>query len=143
MGRVDTMTIERIESWFYGALSTESCGKNRVPCDHLTFRWTEMAKEHIASVTNDAFELYIGYPNRWEFSIRREHARKLAWFILWRWWIVGEWFGIRRAVWYWLLHRRCERSNRLGKLFRAGVGPAVAEDDANSTELPKKEHVRR
>lgn len=108
----------RIENWLYTKLGGEWCGNVCPPADMETIHWTEMGCERVATITNDGFELSIGRPDEWWGSIRREHARRLAWFILWRWWIRGEWFGLRRAIWYWLLHRRCERSNRLGKMFR-------------------------
>jgi hypothetical protein len=82
----------------------------------MVMRWTDIMKcEKIAATCNDGFELMLGYPSNWEFSIRREDAMKLAWFIIrWR---IAEWFGLRRAIWYWLLHRRCERSNKMGRMF--------------------------
>lgn len=105
------------ENWFYEALGTDWCGNTTVPCDNMSLRWVEMGKQSIASVGNDGFELYLGGPNSWEWTVRREHALKLAWFII-RWRVFGEWLGIRRAIWYWLLHRRCERSNRMAREFR-------------------------
>jgi hypothetical protein len=107
----------RIENWLYRALGSEWCGNTIVPCDNLVLRWTEQGTESVAAVSDDAFVLYLGTPSRWEWSIRRQHVLRLAWFII-RWRIFGEWLGVRRAIWYWLLHRRCERSNRLAKLLR-------------------------
>lgn len=61
-------------------------------------------------VGNDGFELgawwYYDDANGREspaFSLNRGEAHRLAWFVL-RWWAV-EWFGLRRIVWYWALHR--------------------------------------
>ena len=107
-----------IENWFYHALSTEWCGNDCVPCDYKTLRFKDDGCERVASITNDGFEISIGRPDEWWGSIRRKNARRLAWFILWDWWIWGEWFGLRRTIWYWLLHRRCERSNKIAKLLR-------------------------
>jgi hypothetical protein len=59
----------------------------------------------VVHVSEDAFTLWIGSQDEWAFHMSRTEARKVAWFILWRWWIVGEWFGLRRAVWYWALRR--------------------------------------
>lgn len=60
---------------------------------------------HIATTdNNDGFELWIGYSHKWLFFTRAEHARKLAWFILWQWWAKGTWFGLKRKLWYWALH---------------------------------------
>lgn len=105
---------EGLEGVLYRALSTDFCGNDDVPCTHLTFEWKQNGCDYVASTLNDVFELGIGYPTEWHTTIRRENARQLAWFILWRWWIVGEWFGLRRAIWYWLLHRRCARWKKHG-----------------------------
>ena len=37
-----------------------------------------------------------------------EDFRKLALWYLWRW-AWGEWFGLRRSLFYWDLHRRCKK----------------------------------
>lgn len=37
------------------------------------------------------------------FALSRNEAHRLAWWIL-RWW-AAEWFGLRRAAYYWALHR--------------------------------------
>lgn len=62
--------------------------------------------------TNDAFEV-MGW-NYYDdmrqgdapsvaFALSRTEAHQLAWWIL-RWW-AAEWFGLRRAAYYWVLHR--------------------------------------
>jgi hypothetical protein len=116
-----------IENWLYEKLGGEWCGNVCPPGDMETLRWVEQGKECVASVWNDGFELMVGSPSRWEWSIRREYAPRLAWFILWHWWIRWEWFGLRRFLWYWLLHRKCERSNRLGKMFRERESASLNE----------------
>jgi hypothetical protein len=110
--------MKTVEDWFYEKLGYEWCGNVCPPADMLTLRWTEMGKESIAQVGNDGFELMLGTPSRWEWTVRREHAKTLAWFIIWRWWIRGEWMGVRRLLWYWLLRRRCGRSNKIGRMIR-------------------------
>ena len=66
---------------------------------------------------NDASEIWIEekeedavqmVSERWVFSCRAEHFRKMALWYLWRW-ASGEWFGLRRWLYYKDLHRRCER----------------------------------
>lgn len=53
---------------------------------------------------NDGHELWIGYNKAgWCFHCRAKDARKLAWFILWNWWIVSTWCGIKRKMWFWSL----------------------------------------
>jgi len=65
---------------------------------------------HVATTyNNDGFELWIGYRNAgWQHHSRAEHARRLAWFILWDWWIVSTWFGLKRKIWYWALSHKIE-----------------------------------
>jgi hypothetical protein len=60
----------------------------------------------IATTGNDGFELWLGYPHKWHAFYRSDHARRLAWFILWEWWIKGTWCGLKRNLWYWALHIR-------------------------------------
>lgn len=58
---------------------------------------------------NDAFDVFIfkdfddGSESR--FAISAEDFRKLALWYLWRW-AWGEWFGLRRWLFYWDLARR-------------------------------------
>ncbi len=107
--------FDRFADALYTLLGGEWCGTTCVPAGQITFRWEDMGCKRVASVTNDAFELYIGRPDEWWGSIRREQARRLAWFILWRWWVRGEWFGLRRAIWYWALNKRCARYRQMAK----------------------------
>lgn len=56
---------------------------------------------YVASTwVNDGFEIGIGYPSEWHAMYRDKDARKLAWFILWDWWAVATWFGLKRKIWY-------------------------------------------
>lgn len=59
------------------------------------------------------------------FSISRGEAHRLMWFIL-RWWAV-EWFGLRRKVWYWALHRSVERTRTRIALIRERNGQVTSE----------------
>lgn len=53
---------------------------------------------------NDGFELWIAYTRgRWLVHFDAKEARQLAWFILWDWWAVSTWFGLKRKLWYWAL----------------------------------------
>lgn len=69
-----------------------------------------------ASFLNDAFEIWIGETytdgdvesGGWKFSCRTEVFRRLALWYLWRW-AWGEWFGLRRKLFYWDLRRRCRK----------------------------------
>lgn len=69
---------------------------------------------HIATTyNNDGFEVWIGYRNAgWLHFHKAEHARRLAWFILWDWWIVATWCGLKRKIWYWALRQEVKRQKR-------------------------------
>ncbi len=69
------------------------------------------------SFVNDASELWIARKDehekqanfeKWLFSCKAKHFRHMALWYLWRW-AWGEWFGLRRWLYYKDLHRRCER----------------------------------
>jgi hypothetical protein len=55
---------------------------------------------------NEGHELWLGVDGLgWQAHYRAAAARRLAWFILWDWWIVGTWCGLKRRLWYWALFR--------------------------------------
>lgn len=68
------------------------------------------------STDNDAFAVRVNRhyedepsgarPSEW-VNLNRREARAVAWWIL-RWW-AAEWFGVRRAIYYWALHRHVGR----------------------------------
>lgn len=83
----------------------EWCGNDTVPGDHLTLQiplrgGTSHDDVQVYATGNDGFDLLIGYPHKWHWSTDRVSARRLAWFILWTWWARGEWFGLRRRIYY-------------------------------------------
>ncbi len=63
---------------------------------------------------NDGFEVYIYAPaeRRWLVHFRAEEARRLAWFILWNWWVAATWFGLKRKIWYWALRTTMDDDQR-------------------------------
>ncbi len=76
------------------------------------YRWSRSA-----SFCNDAFQIWISekeeqdgktIDEHWGFSCSAQMFRRMALWYLWRW-AWGEWFGLRRWLYYWDLHRRCER----------------------------------
>jgi len=91
-------------------VSSEWCGGQGPPNDHSAYKWerhVEGGEENyrVVAWADDAFVLWIGWHDRWEVGIDRRHALRLAAWILWRWgW--AEWFGFRRALFYWDLGRR-------------------------------------
>lgn len=72
---------------------------------------------YTALIENDAFEVLIGrvdddrHGSRHSENVcilRREFVLRLSiWYM--RQWILGEWFGLRRKLFYWWLHRNLER----------------------------------
>lgn len=63
---------------------------------------------------NDGMELWLGYRTAgWQAHYGARAARRLAWFILWDWWIVSTWCGLRRWIWYKALHTIVESYERI------------------------------
>lgn len=68
-----------------------------------------------ARFNNDAHEIWIGTReidrgqthDRWAFHCSTQAFRRIAIWYLWRW-AWGEWFGLRRKLFYWDLHRRVQ-----------------------------------
>ena len=100
-----------LEQHIYHWLSDEWCGNDVVPASTLSHEIERFDGDtyKVASILDDGFALYLGYSTEWKFNITRSQARSLAWFIIWDWWVKGEWFGLRRRAWYWLLRRRVNR----------------------------------
>ena len=97
------------EEWLYDALGTEWGGNTNPPLDLYGFDvpmegGTNPEDKYVFRLTNDAFEVYMGYPSEWRFHMNRRTARKFVWWYLK--WHVFEWFGLRRWLWYKLLFRR-------------------------------------
>lgn len=75
------------------------------------FRWCNGIRDQRDTVTynvsfnNDAFEIWIGEKwddeesFRWAFHCRATVFRQMALWYLWRW-AWGEWFGLRRWLFY-------------------------------------------
>ena len=95
----------KFEQFIYRRLGSHACGNVVAPCDWMSMHGGISSTYPVVHITEDAFTLWIGSANEWAFHMSRREARRLAWFVLWRWWICGEWFGLRRALWYWALRR--------------------------------------
>lgn len=95
----------------YEMLGSKWCGNTMPPLDHHSYYFSS---ERVASFTNDAFDVYIGYTDRWETHFRRDELHRfIRWYL--RKWAFGEWFGLRRIVWYWALSKRVERYRNFNK----------------------------
>jgi len=66
---------------------------------------TEVERDltHIVASNNDGFEVWFGYPNKWNHHIDQREASRLFWWLLFRWYGQARWFGIRRPLYYWAL----------------------------------------
>ncbi len=102
-----------LEQRLYHWLSDEWGGNDTVPGTSLDFRFRETTWPDIANPHNDGSELWIGTMDRWHTHMERSEAHRLALWILVTWWGKGEWFGLKRWLWYKLLFRRVNRY-RLG-----------------------------
>ena len=103
----------RLEERLYDALGEEWGGSAHPPGDHLSFHIRDYESDqygrpvyYVAATSNDGFDLWLGKSYEWDTSMSAPEARRLAWFILWRWWARGTWFGARRWLWYRLLSRK-------------------------------------
>jgi hypothetical protein len=79
---------------------------------------------------DDGFNLWLGTHDKWHVFYSAPEARRLAWFILWTWWIKGTWFDLKRKIWYYALHLIVEESNKYFDLHR-GDHRFHAENDDN------------
>ena len=95
-----------IEDSLFKWLSDDWCGSHSVPLDGRTLYYIDHAGcDHVVSFLNDAYEIGFGYPDKWCFFARREDFHRIIrWYL--RLWIIDEWCGLRRWVWYKLLHRQ-------------------------------------
>jgi hypothetical protein len=74
--------------------------------------WPSGRPAHHANFHEDGGRFWLGTPTEWQFHCHASDALKLARFILWRYWAVGTWFGLKRRIWYWALGRMLERTRR-------------------------------
>jgi len=92
----------------FDLLGEKWCGNVTVPLSQRTMEYKDpQGCDYVFSFV-DAFEIGIGYPDKWLCLLRREAVNKFIWWYL-RQWAFGEWFGLRRVVWYCLLHRKVNR----------------------------------
>ena len=104
-------------SWerrLYYLLSEHWCGNEMVPLDHRSIHIDDDGCTRVFCFLDDSFEIGIGYPDEWHAIIRRPAIHRFIWWYLCQW-AFGEWFGVRRWIWYKLLHRSCKRHNSIGK----------------------------
>jgi hypothetical protein len=94
----------RLSNWIYEHLGDRWCGSAVPPGDH---RNLPFGHKMVAYVFDDGGWLHIGWRDEMMANrITAADARKVAVFILWDWWALGTWFGLKRKLWYWALHRK-------------------------------------
>ena len=98
-------------------LGVDWCGKGggmHPPGDHLRWESPATGKDDeglfVGGTSNDGSDMAIGFRDgdRYLLSLRHEEARSLAWFVVWHWWVIGTWCGLRRRIWYWALRTRLD-----------------------------------
>lgn len=101
-----------LAQWVYCRLGDDYGGSPSPPgvvC-HLEFGGCDDdgLPTEIATTNNDGFELWLGWRSEWHVFYKAKDARRLAWFILWTWWVKGTWCGLKRWLWYRALSYRVE-----------------------------------
>jgi hypothetical protein len=138
--------LNRVAKIIDERLGTEWGGKGggmHPPGDHL--RWESPANNmwnesmYVGGTSNDGSDMNIGYrdADRYLLALRHEEARSLAWFIIWRWWARGTWFGLKRRIWYWAL--RTKLNTHYERLAAHGDTP---EQRAWSADIVKQRSAR-
>ncbi len=94
-----------VHDWIYKNLGSEACGNTVAPGDWMDLQ-PPLQYPPVVHVSEDAWTLWIGTATEWHTHMSRGDAHRLAWFILYRWWIRAEWFGLRRRLWFWALRKR-------------------------------------
>lgn len=104
------MSNEKLARWIYNRLGDEWGGGASPPGSAQKLEFGEIDGDrpmHIAvTYCNDGHDIWLAYNHggKWLAHYDDEYARRLAWFILWDWWAVSTWLGLKRKIWYWALH---------------------------------------
>lgn len=102
-----------VENWLYKALGEEWLGNTMMPLGgNHTLHFHEDGVEYVASFIEDAHDIGFGYPDEWKLIIHRKSLHKVMRWYLWNW-AYRDWFGVRRWLWYKLLHRIVQRHVRV------------------------------
>ena len=98
-----------VASWAFSRLSGNSAEYCVPPGSEVRVEFGDIDDErpmYVATTrNNDGYELWIAYNEGggWLGHFRVNEARQLARIILWDWWIVSTWCGLKRKIWYWAL----------------------------------------
>jgi len=53
----------------------------------------------------DSWDVYHGKQELVVFSTTPRNALRLAWCVLWTWWVRATWCGLKLRLWYWCLEQ--------------------------------------
>lgn len=111
------MTLkQKAASWVFRNLSGDRDIYCTPPGAECRLDFGEDGTEDLATTyNNDGFELWLGNPGKWYTHYSAKQARRLAFFILWKWWTRATWFGLKRRLWYWGLGAQHDQSGRATK----------------------------
>lgn len=104
------MGNKKLTQWIYDHLGEDWGGNGSPPGSTQKLEFGELDGDlpmHVAvTYCNDGQDIWLAYNQggKWLAHYEARHARRLAWFILWDWWAVATWFGLKRKIWYWALH---------------------------------------
>lgn len=93
----------------------ERAEEPQIPGAGLALRQTEAdGTELTAIVRGDSLDLYHGQSTIHSVALSPETARKLAWFILWTWFVKATWIGWKMRAWKQDFQRRLDAKGKLG-----------------------------
>lgn len=118
------MSTEKLANWIYRHLADEWGGGEAPPGSAQKLEFGEIDGDrpmHVAvTYCNDGHDIWLAYNHggKWLAHYDDEYARRLAWFILWDWWAISTWFGLKRKLWYWALHDKVVRMDAVSQRAR-------------------------
>jgi hypothetical protein len=99
-----TTRTERFAAWVSQRLVVRDGNAIRPPSAKLAWSHLELDGSRLTVVSRgDAFDLFYGRTRPVVLSITPKAALRLAWFILWRWWVLGTFCGLKTRLWNWSL----------------------------------------
>ncbi len=114
-----------IARWLSKRIGIEKDGLIRPPTSNLGIRLREPDESELVLLSEgDSFDLIAGKGEFTVIQVTPKTAMKLAWFILWRWWVLGTWMGWKTSAWNWCVDVHLEetelrRSEQRAKQQRA------------------------
>jgi hypothetical protein len=95
---------ERVALWVSQKLVVQDGGTLRPPGAAQAWSHVELDGRRLTVISRgDAFDLYYGRSSPVVLSITPQAALRLAWFVLWRWWVIATVCGLKTRLWNWSL----------------------------------------